>query len=818
MLRLTAAIIILAVPTLSQESPSAAPSSNDRVQLRAKKVQLAAEHDTLLRENESTEIQVSNLNKKAAAWSLAANLFGYDVPFGRIIPSIQILTGLPFIFAALCLIIILLRYPVASRKLLDLKYSLRLPVSRKGDTTPEIGALARLVWCILLVAALVLLALPAFSQETGANQSSVATLLRTGKEKLALDRLTQKQQDGSKNAYECFEAVLKQDPKNTEAKAGMQRIIDRLVTLSDEALSDQDKTLAKARLEEAARISGDQSAVNARMVKLALDNPTANDNNPENPDLSPEQDTSSKSLPSDIQRAIELTQLTPVQRLLRGLEQAKAGTSMSLTLTEEVLGDINDAAREHGHPPLITAELGAKVTLRVTKANVEYWILVAALREASDNDFAADLKEAVAAATAGTVDDSEGAVARCLQKLGDKDSLSRWITACVASASAVEDIENIVAVAREATLEAVAREAVNNAILRLSSDKQRVLPFVYLLYSLGAQKEAEALLLDYVQVAEYLELIDVLEWSVKNKNSTVAQSALKSATTRARGSEDVAWLIKTAAANGLMPQFCKDMSQNLANNFSLAAWRVPFVTPTEITMLGTNNEDVSLPTLVAVWLHKEGKTDGVRDLFEFPVSNAINHVIDTLGAEPTIPLNDVAALAWYYGALNDPGKSAADKMVAIQRALRGLDQSGGVSNEDAEIAALQLEVQTLTSRLAAEKKRAEELRKAKSQAQASLWKARVYTLLHGAAEFAKFVLVLLGFRIALIRAIAAAKQTVEFRFARFLWTFIETIGFELCCTVFFIVPGALLTLLAQDRLKHFRIGETLALCNDKSLP
>lgn len=75
-------------------------------------------------------------------------------------------------------------------------------------------------------------------------------------------------------------------------------------------------------------------------------------------------------------------------------------------------------------------------------------------------------------------------------------------------------------------------------------------------------------------------------------------------------------------------------------------------------------------------------------------------------------------------------------------------------------------------------------------------------------SIAKTVLILVGLWIAFSRAVAAARAASDFCFSHFFWTFLETVGFECCCTIVLLFPGVLFVLLAQDRLKHLLITGT----------
>ncbi len=317
--------------------------------------------------------------------------------------------------------------------------------------------------------------------------------------------------------------------------------------------------------------------------------------------------------------------------------------------------------------------------------------------------------------------------------------------------------------------------------------------------ALAANKRVSQLL-EIAKTASALNLADQCE--------TLMLKAVSSASDR----DDFERIIETADTLKLLPVIVPAIADVLKTAPVRLRYHLPPAWPDGFEAPLYEEEGVSLGAWVAAFLHAQRLSpETARELFEATLRRQLNEIIDSFGTKPMLTLNDLHGLVYYYAETNTKGMDSAMKMLALQRFLRGLSDEEEMVHEDARLLALQMELDQLKTR----NKRLEDSVSALEDRQLALKEhmveANMRLLMLVAEVGAKGFVLILALWIAFSRALAVAKTAPNFRFSNFCLTFTETIGFECCCTVIFIVPGAVITLVSQDRLKHLRIMEYASL-------
>lgn len=838
---------------------AAVPSADPLTQLRSERD--ALQHSVLSAkdENRALQRQLDDVRTLARWWERLALPFNFGFPFLAGITGVDLIPSAAFFCAGVALLIIVTRFPSSARRILDAQHLRNLPIGTRSDGVLPLTSRARTIWVLVLVLLLLLLAAPAFSQTTSevgdstperaaASVGDIETLLKIGREKLALDRLTMKQTDGTWNAMECFDAVLATDPNNAMARAGLQAIVDRLVALAAESRATGDVANMERRLRNAdmvveghaslglKRPDGDEPS--AAPTTPAADVPAA-----PSPTSVPATPASDEALGSLLARAVELMRMEPTDRYIASIERMPSGMNYDVTVPEAIAKQTLEGAGAHGHGPLLRPDNGNIYRYRMSRGNYNYWVLLAALYEGAGRPGAGDaLIKALDAITDYDLVNDEldfAAYTSCLFKSEKHEYLAKFVPRAIGIARSAKNIGAVVDAAKDAGMQDAVIGPLTSAITRLSSNRDEALPLVLLLHSLGAKAEAETLLKELVAVATFPQAFSLLQWAMATpqpdilaaaiqrtlseaslgeaielaiwangqSKPEVAVSAIEAAAGRVSHKTDISALLKAADSLSLMEPAAKKLSAALSKYVTMAGWEVESRFLKGAGVEPYTDEPVTLSSLVGAYLWDSPEKDALRQFFEDPVSGAVKRIIDTLGGDPKMPLNDVTLLAAYYGKVADPGKDAADKMVVLQRQLRGLDQpTGADTGQEAARLALEMEISTLKGTLASEQSSAVDLRERLDVAKKDLAETRVYVSAHIADVVAKSILLLIGLYIALLRSVAAARTVSHFRFSLFVWTFVETIGFEFCCTVVLVMPGAVLVVVAQDRLKHFSLA------------
>lgn len=565
----------------------------------------------------------------------------------------------------------------------------------------------------------------------------------------------------------------------------------------------------------------------------------------------PAEEAPKAGIEDKMEEAVKLVELTPTQRVILTLENAPENESITVHLGESVFAEIAKAAAEHNHPPLIKPEKpGETVRLSVAKGGFAYYIVLASLYEASGNPAAPEtLKKGVELLPLDELVSSKSIPFSALNDLllwlvayDAKENARPLVLPCAKMAPDLREVERLLNLAEECgfteeapqiievnisrftSLEGVeglcelaqtkgfpelATETVTSAMPRFRNDISAALRLVRLLHELGdadlTRKEIENL----ADAASLQSLFAIAKTASDLNLSEQATDMLVRATDKVRAASHVNELLQLADKLASTKAVMEALKERLNESDSMADWGVNPVFPESFEAQRLDSEEVSLASLVGAQLFDGADAESFKALFERPVSPQLERIIKSMGVVSKMRLNDLYALARYYEITNDPAKDITEEMIAFQQQIRGLDKTGtGPSKEDAERLALMMETQQLQSEEAQIKSALAKTKTELSETREALRKTRIRIALLVLESIAKTVLILVGLWIAFSRAVAAARAAIDFCFSHFCWTFLETVGFECCCTIVLLFPGVLFVLLAQDRLKHLLITGT----------
>lgn len=690
-----------------------------------------------------------------------------------------LVANLAYIFGATALLILVLVKPVVARKVLSFKFLSGLPVRKSSDSeVSPLGYGARWFWAILVLFLLLLLATPAVSQESMMASPDAAT---QGVPADASDN-TQPSQPP---------AAVSESPAESNASAAV--------------------------------------AVPAGATGAA-------------------------TLESQLDKASELIELTPLQRSILVLEELKEGESAYLNLDIPLVADIQKAAKAKEHPCILDAKDPPEeaVTLTLRKGSLSYYFVLASLYEAAGRE---EVKNLLEQGSLPLVADSGAALSQL--DSGALDVIMHFLAAyrlvepvrlmipvAVTKADSLDQVRSILDVAHRLDLGAEYKSALEQLVAnrqgidiveglaRLALEHGRkelalipieaalVAPYgslednlkvVALLAEVADATRVDQELGRLCEGASFAGLLKIAETASALKSP----ARLKEALEKAAGSPtiDYAQLLAKAAELHETAVVVSFVAQRLKDRPSDAQRLFESTFPKESGIPSYEKEKTSLGAVIAAYVFAEVDRNDpqVRELLESVSRAQLDAIIASHGADNLMLLNDLFALVHYYRETNNPGLDAATRMLTLQRRLRGLSD-GPV--EDVRQLALQMELDGLRAENRDVSAQVSGLRQQAEGVAAELAEVTHRRFLLLAELGAKFLLLLIGLWIALTRGVAAAKLVTDFRFSHFCFTFAETIGFELCCTIVFLPAGTVLTLVCQDRLKHQRIMEMPGFWNE----
>ena len=559
----------------------------------------------------------------------------------------------------------------------------------------------------------------------------------------------------------------------------------------------------------------------------------------------------SSMIEQEINQAIDFIQFSALERALYAIDNLSEGEKIRLTFEPDLLRLLNDAAKKHRHPPIVSAPdpPSSAIIEEVRKESLGYYFIKASLYEAAGRDGvrklleegAAPLIENKGAALVQLNMQALMAIMLFLAAYQSGDYVEVMIPIAMDKASHLNEVVKILEVAHALDLP----EAYSKAI-EASFGRQQPYDAVESVFNL-AMKHGRAGDADFIVTAaikqpysslnENLKVVQLLnrigdtdrvvrQLDTLSDNKRAGQlmeiaaiadnlglteqciSLSLKAVSIANEREDFQRIIDASEKHGLFQEILVPIAERLKSDSRRMLYTRPVSWPSGFDAALYDEEDVSLGVWIATHLYL-GDHGSVlaRDLLETTISLQLREIVVSLGTRPLLALNDLYGLVYYYAETQTDGIGTAMNMLALQRTLRGLSDESEIEYEDSRLLALQMELDQQTMR----QKRLEESvaalkeeRSAISQRKAeATWK---FLALLGEIS-AKGLLVLLAIWIAFARAVVAAKMGRSFRFSHFCLTFTETVGFECCCTIILVIPGTFITLISQDRLKHLHITE-----------
>ena len=740
------ALMALCALAPAQEPVPAAPAEQSISQLEQQLNVLQERARDLETQNQSAEKERAGFQSQLNRVQSQLWLFqGFQFQWGPMRRASQLIANAAFIFGVIALILLVTRWPHVARKLFSFSYPFAVPVPLKGALGEPLSSRARTVWVVILIVLFLLLTLPALGEED---------------------------------------------------------------------------------VPSAVPATGEAAAVAAEM--------------PEAPVSQPESGVEQK-----MEEAVLLMELSPVDRAIRIMEGASEDVLLELYVGQDILSAAAAAAAKHGHPPLLA---GDPTTLKLRRGSFAYSIVLASLYESKGRpEVLKTLEEGIRLLPVENLADSRAipyaalnALIQWLAAYGASESAEPLFVPCAQMAPDVEALKSLVAAARKLGFDEKARDCIESALpksgsvndfttlIQLALDNQfrdlalqaletylprvennidSALQLIRLLHAIDVSR-AETELEKIVAEATLDRALAIADAAEELSLPKVAQSAIARAANKAVFAQEIDEVTQKAAELGLSEMAWTTLAARMRGNMSMASWAVSTPFPKAFGAQWLDGEQVSLGVLVGAALFSSGRPAEFAVFFEAPVASQLDDIIASLGTNPELRLNDLYGLARYYEAINDSALEATLAMVDMQQRLRGLDKAGeGVSQDDAQRIALQMQIEQLTSMERHLREQLEATRRQAGQLRSELQEARITLILRALEIAAKGILILIAVWIAFARAVAAARAALGYRFSHFCWTLLETLGFEACCTVIFIFPGAIFTLLAQDRLKHLQIAE-----------
>lgn len=683
-----------------------------------------------------------------------------------------LLANLGFIFGAVALLAMLMGWPIVSRKVLSLGFLFDMPVRQsEQDGTPPIGATAKTIWIIIFGILIALLMLPAFAQDGNAESEDLSS-----------------------------EAVVQESGEEN----------------SDDASADEAQSENESKKAESAGVSAGVTA--------------------------------------EMNQALEYIAFSQLERALHAVDNLAEGKTIQLTFEPELLKILLQSARVNNHPCIISTPNPptASVTeeLQRSPTGLAYWFVKASLYEAAGREGVKELLETGVA----PLMENKGAMLERLPKealftimlflaayefddfvevmiphatnmitqfvdvlmildaanrLDLSEAYQKTIESVFDRRQNYDTLEAVFLTAKEHGRLESARYVLDAAIKNPYSDVTDNLKVVRLLSQIADGEAVKTQLVAMAANRRIGELLDIAKTASDLKLTDTAQAMLMKVVTTAGTADEFKKLIDCANQLNLFKAILAPLAEQLKTVHPRMRYEMPAAWPDTFQAPLYAEESVSLGAWLAAHLHVDDAGSALaRDLFEATIRLQLSDIIDSLGAKPLLRLNDLYALVYFYSETESTGLEAAANMLGVQRYLRGLsDEESMAEHVDTRLLALQMELDQEKMR----RKRLQESVASMMDRKGALSQKEVevtWQLFLLVSEIsAKAVLLLLALWIAFTRAVAAAKTAPDFRFSNFCFTFTETVGFECCCTVVLIVPGVLLTLISQDRIKHLRIME-----------
>lgn len=734
------------IATVSADKTNSNQSSIESVEreLDTLKVKLA-----ILNENAQTASQElsdlrNNLGNSEMRLMLVTTIQTFLNPTRLLSP---LLANMGYIFGAIALLYIVLTRSAVARKLLSVRYPFSIKTHHSDQNVQPLTTTARWVWAHILLLLLFLLAIPALAQESAEKPAEL---------------------------------------------------------VSETQVSEETTTLKPA------------------------------------PDLD-----------GEMHQAIEYIELSPLERAIFLMESTPEEESFNLVLEESVLNLIQDAAAQNRHLPLVKVPFPSKpLMLDLERGTPGYYVVLASLYEAANRSTACDtLVKGISPFTSDQDTlkssmpfESLKAVLLWLAVCNDINLGKKLILAVAETAPDLQEVTRAVSIAEDLGLTKEMRSAIEINISQYTQieeieglatlaknkgfndlavqileanyagfDLEIQLRLIRRLHEMGDIAKIETMLEAASKRTNVDGLLLVTETAADLGLQDKAKETLSLAFQLASKESDADKILATAVklskpSLDLVKPLMLRLQEMLASKEYMLNWLVATRIPSELGAARLELEGTSLSCIVAAALLTPETQATLRPLFEGPVVRQLEAIIESLGANQEMRINDLYILARYYELEKDPALEVTRHMVALQESLRGLDRTAA-SEVDVQRLAMIMEMEQLRSQGTQLEKTLAETKAEISAVNKALSEVRARTAILLLENLAKGVLLLLGLWIALSCALAASRGAKNWVFSQFCWKFTETIGFEFCCTLVMLPVGIPITLFSQDRLKHLALVE-----------
>lgn len=745
-------------------TPDYSAMEKEIADLKKANEELSSKESALISRNAQLSSDLADMHRNVAVLETGQKLLN---PIRILSPF---LANIGFVCGAVAFLLLVLRWPSAARKVLSLGYLADLSSGKSGGKPVlPLGTGAKWFWAIVAALLILLLILPAAAQEPAAATTTPAL------EKPA-------------DSVDAEKTISTTAPTLPVATAGTQ-----------------------------------EAAVPEKLPEL-----------PEVPTLKPQ-----------FTQALDYINFTPLARAIYIMEHVTDGQYVQFALEQELVADLQQMASQKGHPCIIDAEIPPTepANVNVKKGSTGYYFVLASLYELDGRE---TVRKELEKTVPALVKDNGAALSSLpfnglstmmcfLAAYKIVEPVKLMVPIAAKEASTLTEVLSVLDVAHAMDFSEEYKTAVQDIFKRqqqfmvaktiskaaMSHGRKEValipleaaltnpsmgldesLEVIKLLATTADKERADKELAKLSAEKSFSDLLRMADIASELSLQARVDALLKIAAGNSRVDYEKL-LAKAKKLNGL-PAVASAIASRLKMAMS-PYQQVEGVWPGGFAAGFFEKESISLGALIAAHLYLADKTDPqVRELLEVVCRKELTAIIDSYGAKPAMNINDLYALVFYYEETKSPGLASAKNMLALQRQLRGLSDA---PIQDARQLALQMELDKLRDQNASLRKSVASFQSTSIELSRDLSEVSWRCMVLHAEIGAKVLLLLIGLWIALVRAIAAAKTAENFRFSHFVFGFTETIGFECCCSVALIIPGAVIVLISQDRIKHLRIME-----------
>lgn len=589
------------------------------------------------------------------------------------------------------------------------------------------------------------------------------------------------------------------------------------------------------------------TAVDSSQENVDQDNESSLDNNTESSSATlaraPVADKGVSHIKDELQQALDYLTMSDLDRALYVIDKLEEGESDIIFISYDVEQALLNAAEKNNHRPIIAETLEGEehtdIEQNIRHSSLGYYFLKASLYEAAEREgvrsilldgaklllsndgaslddidmnallifmdfFAAYEYKEAAQQIAGVASEKiySGSDLVELLTLLHKIDLTKEYQAIVEDVfSRPQSLSNVKGAYRlvlSHDYKNTAELIIENAVKHTSSktaDFRELLDILAEFASKDRLKEELEKLDDGQNKSIWLFLAEkAASWDMKD----IALHYYIKVLEEASSAEDYEVLIAMAEKHTLLDGLLDKIADRLLDTPVSLLFHLELPWPDTFDVNKQEEEGVSLGVWIFAHLYMQNKDSGkAKKLIEETLKLQLDWIIKTKGTRPVMPLNDLYALVYFYAENAIQGLDVAHETLVFQQRLRGLFE------EDPHLLSLREKLKEEENKNTDLTRSIAHLKEQITKKQSQLNRAYMHIAKELAAAIAKLLLLLIALHIALARAaLAMGRQGKYFRFSIFMLTFLETVGFEVCCTLVMLPLGIFIVLLSQDRLKH----------------